>query len=450
MKKTPKIKVFETFAGIGSQHKALQILKENKYLDYEISATSEWDMWANISYNAIHHHNKNIASNLSDQEINDFLLKFHHSNDSKELAKPEFVLKQTRQVREMLYSSIINANNLGSILNITGKQLVEQTKGGVDLITYSFPCQDLSMAGKNKGMKKGDETRSGLLWQIERIINELDKLNKLPRYLLLENVMNMIQSQHKEQYLEWMNFLNQKGYETKTYNLNAADFGIPQKRKRIFALSVFKGESQKTKIDSEVIVFNDIKDISKNLAIDKKIEDLLKVDYQNKTQYQEAKDSIPNRTPSREKMYFKNDLLHSFEKEQSERFKNFQKYKSNQYITEKNIRTITTKQDRHPNSGVINLKGSKLAREEENLFYQNDKKQKANYRFLTPRETFLFMGFSDEDFDQVLKAKKIINKNTQHKKLNNIVLYRQSGNSIAVNILVAIFNEITKKENRHD
>jgi DNA (cytosine-5)-methyltransferase 1 len=191
-----KINVFETFAGIGAQHKALEILKTHFNLNYKIVATSEWDIWANISYNAIHHDNKNIAQTIPTETIIEFLNQYTHSHDSKKPISANYFEKQDRLTLELLYSSIKNCNNLGSI-TVKGQELIDSVKDKrVDLITYSFPCQDLSVAGSfhgfNQGMKKGSGTRSGLLWEIERILRELKKIDKLPKYLLLENVKNML------------------------------------------------------------------------------------------------------------------------------------------------------------------------------------------------------------------------------------------------------------------
>ncbi|AHF57684.1 putative cytosine-specific methyltransferase (truncated) [Spiroplasma eriocheiris CCTCC M 207170] len=109
---------------------------------------------------------------------------------------------------------------MGSIKNIKANDL----NFDFDLLTYSFPCQDLSIAnmGRAKGMKKGDNTRSGLLWEIQRILNELKELsiNRLPKYLLLENVPNMLNDKHIVDYNEWINYLNDElGYKTFTMQL---------------------------------------------------------------------------------------------------------------------------------------------------------------------------------------------------------------------------------------
>ena len=89
--------------------------------------------------------------------------------------------------------------------------IYDEFKNGFDILTYSFPCQNLSTAGAfhnvNKGMKKGDNTRSGLLWEIERILIDLKKLNKLPKYLLLENVKAMLFKKNIKEFKKWIKFL---------------------------------------------------------------------------------------------------------------------------------------------------------------------------------------------------------------------------------------------------
>ncbi|AGR42262.1 DNA (cytosine-5-)-methyltransferase [Spiroplasma diminutum] len=417
-----KLRVFETFAGIGAQHKALEILKDNiEDFDYEIAGTSEWDMWANISYNAIHHNNKNIAKSLNETEIDDFLKTFTLSNDGKKPTDFKFIQRQPRGMKELLYSSLKNSKNQGSILEITGKKLIKNI-GEFDLLTYSFPCQDLSVAGSfhgfNQGMAKGSGTRSGLLWEIERILKELKREDKLPKYLLLENVKNMVSNKHKDDYLEWLNFLAKLGYETKTYILDATKYGIPQKRNRVYALSTLKKEKNKINFDNFINSSDEVRDLSYEFHIEKDIKTTLKLDYRNSIYYNEAIIASPNKTPSRIKMYNENPWIF--------------KLVNNSPVFLDSVRTITTKQDRHPNAGIIDLKNTEI-------IDKLRKMGKADYRFLTPRETFLLMGFSEKEFERVLES--IPRKD---------ILYRQAGNSIVVNVLVALFNKMLKEGKNND
>lgn len=111
-----------------------------------------------------------------------------------------------------------------------------------DLWTYSFPCQDISVAGRGKGISS--ETRSGLLYQVQRLLEVAKKEKTLPKYLLLENVKNLVGKRFKEQFFEWVYYLSELGYDTYWQVLNAKNYGIPQNRERVFAISIRKDLNQ--------------------------------------------------------------------------------------------------------------------------------------------------------------------------------------------------------------
>ena len=108
-----------------------------------------------------------------------------------------------------------------------------------DLWTYSFPCQDISVAGKGAGIKEG--TRSGLLFEVERLLITASEEGNLPKYLLLENVKNLVSKKFKADFDRWLYFLSSLGYTNYWQILNAKDFGIPQNRERVFCVSI-RGE----------------------------------------------------------------------------------------------------------------------------------------------------------------------------------------------------------------
>lgn len=174
------IRLIELFAGIGSQAKAL----ENLGVNFTHHRVVEWDKFAIASYNAIHHTN------------------FETSDITK-----------------------IHADDLGIIE--TGKYCY--------IMTYSFPCQDLSLAGNQKGMKKGSGTRSGLLWEVERL---LDECEELPQVLLMENVPQVISQKNLPDFISWRRKLESLGYSNYVQLLNAKDYGIPQNRNRCFMVSI--------------------------------------------------------------------------------------------------------------------------------------------------------------------------------------------------------------------
>ena len=172
---TEKITVNELFSGIGAQRKALERLG----IDHEVVGVCEIDKYAIQSYEAIFGETYN-------------------------------------------YGDICTAERLEY----------------ADLWTYSFPCQDISVAGNQKGISS--ETRSGLLYQVQRLLEVAKDEGKLPKYLLLENVKNLVGKKFKSQFDDWLFYLDELGYDTYWQVLNAKHYGIPQNRERVFAISIRK------------------------------------------------------------------------------------------------------------------------------------------------------------------------------------------------------------------
>lgn len=111
-----------------------------------------------------------------------------------------------------------------------------------DLWTYSSPCQDFSMAGKQKGIYNADGslTRSGLLKHVERLLTDSVLFGTQPKYLLMENVKGLVSKKFKPDFLNWLDKLEQLGYNNYWQVLNAKDYGIPQNRERVFVVSIRK------------------------------------------------------------------------------------------------------------------------------------------------------------------------------------------------------------------
>lgn len=169
------IKVVELFAGIGAQTEALKMAG----VDHEVVAISEIDKYAIETY-------------------------------------------------ELLHGKI---NNLGDIRNI--KYLPK-----ADLWTYSFPCTDISLAGRLKGFEKGSNTNSSLLWEVQRLLKISELNNALPTFLLMENVKNLVGKKFMPLFKVWINFLDSLGYRSFWKVINAKDYGIPQNRERVFMISI--------------------------------------------------------------------------------------------------------------------------------------------------------------------------------------------------------------------
>jgi DNA (cytosine-5)-methyltransferase 1 len=141
--------------------------------------------------------------------------------------------KQANECYDVLHKTQIG--NLGDITKVDNKNFPE-----CDLLTYSFPCQSVSISGKQEGIKEG--TRSGLLYEVERILS-----TNRPKYLLMENVKNLLSKNHYESFKKHIYFLRGLGYTSYWRLLNGADFGCPQNRERVFMISVLNGDKDDVK-----------------------------------------------------------------------------------------------------------------------------------------------------------------------------------------------------------
>jgi len=215
------LKVIELFAGIGSQTQALK----NQKIDHEIIAISEWSINSIISYGEIH--TPGIDYNLTKEEILEELKDVTFSLDTKE---PKDISKLKENRLKLLYKNHKNSKNLGSIKDIKGNQLPKH-----DLLTYSFPCQDISNQGKQRGLYEGKS--SSLLWEVGRL---LDEITELPKFLMMENVAAILNDKHKEGLDIWKKFLEDKGYHNYVLKLKSSEYDIPQNRTRVFMVSSLK------------------------------------------------------------------------------------------------------------------------------------------------------------------------------------------------------------------
>lgn len=188
VKITKPIRLIELFAGYGSQAMALKRIGV-KFEHYKVV---EFDKYAISSYNAVH------GTNFSPLDITQI-----HACDL--------------EIRDTI--------NFTYLLTY--------------LLTYSFPCTDLSIAGNRQGMSKDGGTRSGLLWEVERILTEIKESDgELPQILFMENVTQVHGHKNMPDFLQWIYFLESLGYMNYWEDLNAKDYGIPQNRNRCFMFSL--------------------------------------------------------------------------------------------------------------------------------------------------------------------------------------------------------------------
>jgi DNA (cytosine-5)-methyltransferase 1 len=120
-----------------------------------------------------------------------------------------------------------------------------------DLWVYGFPCQDISVAGNMQGIVKG-KTRSGLLFEVERVLETAVTDGEPPKYLLMENVKNLVGKRFKPDFDRWLQKLDDLGYHNYWKVLDAQNFGIPQHRERVFCVSIRKDLKQGFEFPDEV------------------------------------------------------------------------------------------------------------------------------------------------------------------------------------------------------
>ena len=369
------LRVFEAFAGYGSQSIALR----NLGIEYEVVAISEIDKYAIKAYEEIHG----------------------------------------------------PTNHLGDICKIDSRDIPDH-----DLFTYSFPCQDLSVAGKQAGLGKG--TRSGLLYECEKIIEA-----KKPKYLLLENVKNLVGKKFKPQFDEWLEYLERLGYTNYWQVLNAKNYGVPQNRERVFVVSIL-GKHKPYEFPKPIPLDKCIADILENevdesFYVEKKFEnkdDKIKINQATKKGYIEM--DIPGVC----------DLSYPNSKTRRGRVQEDGKISptltaANQNICYIDLPCICASRGRNPENPSSRVAG--LPTEQRLEFNTKGTSntittvQKDNYvvettfriRKLTPRECFRLMGMKDDDIDKIQAA-----------GISNTQQYKMAGNSIVVDVLEAIFKNL--------
>ena len=159
------------------------------------------------------------------------------SNYNKSMTLEQIQRLRTDKQKEIL-ANIQITNNLVNIQQVKGKDLnIINTDKYTYIMTYSFPCQDLSLAGKGQGMKD-TSTRSGMLWEVERILSECKELGTMPEVLLMENVPQVHGVNNVDDFNKWQLRLEELGYKNYFQDLIATDYGIPQTRNRCFMISI--------------------------------------------------------------------------------------------------------------------------------------------------------------------------------------------------------------------
>ncbi|MBS5946176.1 MAG: DNA cytosine methyltransferase [Peptoniphilus harei] len=242
-----------------------------------------------------------------------------------------------------------------------------------DILIHGSPCQDFSIAGKQKGADEGTETRSSLMWETINIIKQMGVWK--PRIVIWENVKNVLSKHMRHNFNRYLDEMQKLGYTSNYAVLNAMDFGLPQNRNRVFTVSCLDG----TIFNFETLERKPMVNIKEFL------------EETNEEQYIVSQPSMIKKINTNETMGI--NVIRDY------------------------ANTITTKQMRCPNSGVIDLGDGR-------------------YRYLTERECWRLQGYSDEDFEAALKVHP-----GKPGKLNG-ALYKQAGNSIPTVFFESMFKQM--------
>lgn len=388
-----KLKLFEAFAGIGAQAKSLK----NIDVDFESVGVAEVDGDAIKSYAAVHADTSNVTI-PSEEEMQAYMERLNIPLDKKGNRR---ILKDSEL--EAVYKSSVAIKNVGDISKV--KDFPE-----MDLFTYSFPCQSISFAGYGHGLDRGSGTRSSLLWECERVIEQ-----QKPKYLLMENVKALLSVKHKHNFDIWKEWLDDMGYNSYVMVLNAKHFGISQNRERVFMVSIRKD------VDTGY-------EIPVGREIDVKISDFVDYSVEARLSMEKHRDIVERDAGLQQRIKnVLNGIEHEITKNKIDGLGQvYASFRSTAVTNHESwyVQTLTTANQKVYLGGISK---EKLYDESDNL---------VNHfwcRELSSREYWRLMGFTDEDYDKASQVTKVAS------------LYRQAGNSIVVPVLEAIFTNLLKK-----
>ena len=325
-----KLRVLSLFSGIGAFEMALR----NIEIDYELVNFCENDKYAIKSYCAIHDVDENL--------------------------------------------------NLGDITKVS----IENLPKDIDLITHGSPCQDFSVAGLQRGGDEGSKTRSSLMWNTVEIIKHCK-----PKYVIWENVKNVLSKKHKHNFDKYLKTLELLGYTNYWKVLNAKDYGVPQNRERVFVVSIL-GEHKPY-------------EFPKPIKLEKRLKDILEIEIDDK-------------------YYLSEKVQKRFKQTKSDNGEN-----SIIGTTAPEFRTIGQRDLVYSKEGIMGTLVATDYKQPKQILetIQGD----TSIRKLTPRECFRLMGLNDKDIDKI-----------QMTKISDTQQYKLAGNSIVVPVLEEIFKNLFK------
>lgn len=428
------------FSGIGCQEKGI---KDTNLFDLKVNCVSEINKEAVVSYATIHCGlTKEMIENYSEypsreemaQHLKSINLGFEPEKN-KIYDWDKMTKKKSKDI-EKYWLACKLTNNLGDISKIERLEYA-------DLWTCSFPCQSISIAGKMKGLKPDSETRSSLLWENIRLLKQAKDENILPKYILFENVKNLVSKKFIDDFNDLLSILSDLGFNNYWKVINAKDCGVPQNRERVFVICVRK-DIDKCKMDfpkpfDEGIRLKDVllDKVDDKYYLSDEIQDRLKI-----TDETFNKNVVGTTAPDfrtigqRDLVYQENSIMGSLVATdykqpkqiledsnrciqagtlQGEKWDNCYNEIKRYFSTDGCISTITTCQGGH-RQPKIQEKDFKV-------------------RKLIPTECFILMGLSQEDCQKCIDI-----------GISDSQLYKQAGNGIVTNCVELIFEHLYKAQ----
>ena len=482
---TKPIRLIEFFAGYGSQALALKYLG----LSFEHWKICEWAIKSIQAYKDIHFTNDNqdyMNGAKKEDMVNTLYELGISSNYNEPMTKQQIERLSENQLKTIL-NNIIATHNLVNIQQVKAKDLeIVDTDKYDYILTYSFPCQDLSLAGKGKGMSD-TSTRSGMLWEVERILSECYELGTMPQILLMENVPQVHGTDNVKDFNKWQLRLEELGYKNYFQDLIATDYGIPQTRNRCFMVSIL-GDYSYT-FPKPIPLKLKLKDMlednvdEKYYLSDKMLQYITSKDDKYKVNENKlvinrdiacSKTTREGNTRADTTDYICDELPNNFNiKNGCKQIYDLNYYNHEQsnrvYSTEYSSPTLRTKCDDDGTIKIINAtkdgyleatdgggndrgicvgtyqysKSDKFMNGKDRLqlgkevsdTLQTTQKEGIVYSYLairklTPKECFRLMGVKDYDYENCAKNQ------------SDASLYHLAGDSIVVNVLMAIFKEL--------
>lgn len=402
------IRLIELFAGYGSQALALKYLG----VQFEHYRISEWATKSIQAYKDLHatDDRTDYSQGLTPAEIKAWLTG-KISTDYSTPATAEQIGRLSEKTARTLYNNMRATRNIGSITQATADDLaIVNTAEFLYIMTYSFPCQDLSVAGNGAGMGKGSGTRSGLLWEVERLLSEISNGGRyaLPQVLLMENVPQVIGGGAIADFVQWREFLEGLGYKNYTQLMNAKGYAIPQNRNRCFMVSIL-GDYDYI-FPPELPLQYHLKDfLERNVEEKYYLSDATIEMFMEHTARHQEKGNGFKFEPMSEYRFYQQaiETLCENDCEAGDTIDAFNKKINKSGISP----TITTRPDGFKTAILTVTPDSRI-------------------RKLTERECFRLMGVKGEGFEKIAKSQSMSS------------LYHLAGDSIVTTCLMAIFGEL--------